>query len=149
MRSDACYARTRVMGVRHIKMNIVIITISILLLVVGLFLGDTLPKKYRSRSCEGKTWRSKFPTTSKQEIREFLIFFVDAFALSEKDKLKLSPGDELLEIYKAIYPNKWQADSMEFETLDHDLKIKYGLSLEKIWHEKLTLGELFIGVKNA
>jgi len=55
----------------------------------------------------------------------------------------------LLEIYNAIYPIKWQADSMEFETLNYDIKAKYGLSLEKIWHEELTLGELFSRVKNA
>ncbi len=90
-----------------------------------------------------------FPTTSKQEIREFLRLFVCAFALNEKEKLKFSPNDELLEVYKAIYPREWQADSMEFETLDDDLKAEYGLSLEEIWHEKLTLGELFIRVKNA
>ncbi len=130
-------------------MNIVIVTTFLVLALVVLFSSDALPKKYRNRSCKGQAWKSMFPTTSKQEIRKFLRLFVYAFALNEKEKLKFSPNDELLEIYKAIYPREWQADSMEFETLDDDLKTEYGLSLEEIWHEKLTLGELFIRVKNA
>jgi hypothetical protein len=124
------------------------ITLLLLAVLGGFFLwsakfGGLLPKPLRSRSCQGKNWRSAFPDASKQQIREFLSLFVSAFAYRETEKLKLNPGDSLLQIYRLQYPRSGQGDSLEFETLVEDVSHKYGLDLQAIWREDLTLGELF------
>tara|TARA_B100000745_G_C19913337_1_gene306576 strand:+ start:123 stop:512 length:390 start_codon:yes stop_codon:yes gene_type:complete len=129
-------------------MNIEIILIAVLICLAIAF-GETLPKKYRIRRCEGRAWKDAFPTTPKNEIREFLTVFTYAFAFKEHDKLRFRPDDRLLDIYNQLYPCKWQADALEFETLAGDLKIKYDASFEDIWHNELTLGELFLEVNNA
>lgn len=95
------------------------------------------------RTCQGKGWRIAFPSASKQDIREFLAVFVDAFAFSKKERLKLNPEDQVLQIYRAIYPSRWTLDALELETLAKDIEAKYGFSLESILHDKVTLGELF------
>ena len=43
------------------------------ILILLFWVGDTLPKKYRKRSCMGKNWKSTFPSSSKEDIREFLL----------------------------------------------------------------------------
>lgn len=58
-------------------------------------------------------------------------------------KLKFTPDDKILEIYKAVYPSKWMPDALEFETLAKDLRQKYSVELEKIWRDDLTLADLF------
>lgn len=130
---------------------------SLLLLVaviIGLALwvvkfGGRLPKTFRGRSCQGRGWRGAFPSASKQQIREFLSLFVTAFAFDESEKLKLSPSDPLIRIYRALYPHRWQPDALEFETLSHDLQVRYSLNLAGVWNEGLTLGELFAHTLNA
>lgn len=96
-----------------------------------------LPSRSRYRP------RRACPTASKQQIREFLSLFVSAFAFSESEKLKLQPEDRPYHIYRALYPHRWQADALEFETLCRDLQQRYSLDLEHVWEEDLTLGELF------
>jgi len=105
--------------------------------------GGQLPKPYYIRTCQGKDWRNAFPSSSKQDIREFLAVFVGAFAFSQKERLKLNPDDQVLQVYRAIYPSKWTPDALELENLAKDIEANYGFSLESVWHEKLTLGELF------
>ena len=80
---------------------------------------------------------------SKQDIREFLSVFVDAFAFSQKEKLKLHPEDQIFQIYRAIYPSKWMPDALELEAFAKDIEAKYGLALESFLHDKVTLGEVF------
>jgi hypothetical protein len=126
----------------------------LVIVITGLVLwavkfGGRLPKAFRGRSCQGKGWRTTFPSASKKQIREFLSLFVTAFAFSEGEKLKLSPSDQLLVIYRALYPHRWQADALEFETLSRDLQDRYALRLEGIWNEQLTLGELFAHTLSA
>lgn len=91
----------------------------------------------------GRRWKSEFPEHPASAIRSFLDFFVDAFAFDRKDRLQFEPSDKLLEIYHELYPYKWQADALEFETLAEDLNKKYGIEFEGIWHDDLTLGELY------
>ncbi len=91
----------------------------------------------------GKGWRNAFPASSGQDIREFLSLFVEAFAFSQKERLNLNPEDTILQIYRARYPSKWTPDALEVETLAKDIEARYGFSLENVWHEQLTLGELF------
>lgn len=49
------------------------------------FNGGRLPKSFSIRTCEGKHPCNAFPYSSKQDIREFLPVFGDAFALSQKE----------------------------------------------------------------
>ncbi len=126
-------------------------TISTILLVSAIvcsigcavFFGGKLPGPFDIRSCQGRDWHQSFPETSKDEIRQFLSTFTESFAFKDRDKLKFHPNDQLLDIYRALYPHKWQPDAMEFETLSEDLKSKYDLNFSFIWHDGLTLGQLF------
>ena len=124
--------------------TIIIVIAVISIVIIGGIFGLKFPAPYRSRPCQGRAWKKHFPTTSKSDIRKFLSFFTDAFALSDKEKLKLHPNDQLMDIYSALYPNpNWQPDVLEFETLSKSLKEDYCIDLNAIWHDNLTLGELF------
>lgn len=104
---------------------------------------------FGARSCQGKVWRCSFPDASKSEIRQFLAVFTESFAFRDHEKLKLNPDDQLLDIYRALYPHKWQADALEFETLNENLEAKYGISFGKVWRDGLTLGQLFTSLQAA
>ena len=110
---------------------------------------DGLPKKYRLRKCMGKYWRFEFPSNTKEEIREFLVLFTDAFAFSTSDKLNFKPSDKIYDIYRELYPSRWTPDSLEVETFANDIENKYSIHFEPLWNENLTLGELFFRVKNT
>jgi propanediol dehydratase small subunit len=105
--------------------------------------GGRLPKGYGDRACQGRRWRKAFPGASKREIRAFLTLFVGAFGFKDCEKLKLTPADKISVVYRALYPYSWQADALEVETLELDLGRHYGLKLALVWHDQLTLGELF------
>ncbi|MDP5136516.1 hypothetical protein ORJ04_11215 [Rheinheimera baltica] len=130
-------------------MDTVLVIIVFLFLAVSLIFSEALPKKYKDRKCEGRAWKKAYPLSPSDEIRSFLSVFVGAFAFNDQHKLKFNPNDKLIDIYKLLYPHKWQADVMEFETLADDLKFKYNLSFTEVWHDELTLGELFAKVQNA
>lgn len=98
---------------------------------------------YRGRQCMGKLWRKAFPGSTKEDIRQFLWLFASAFAIPRGQALLLRPDDELLAIYRARYPVSGWPDALEFETLANDLDRVHHLSLEKIWHDRLSVGELF------
>ena len=98
---------------------------------------------FRNRTCQGRGWRRSFPDARIKDIRDFLLLFMQAFAFSGDDKLKLNPDDKILEIYKALYPSKWMPDALEFETLAKNLWRKYSVDLGTIWKDELTLGDLF------
>jgi len=105
--------------------------------------GGRLPAAYRTRSCQGKSWRRQFPEASKSEIRDFLSLIVASFAFNDDQKLKLHPDDRILCIYRALYPSPLLADALELETLARDLQRKYKAELSAVWDEKLTLGQLY------
>jgi len=128
---------------------IILIALLILAVVVDVRYDLSFPKKYKNRRCTGKKWKTVFPDAPKEEIRMFLNLFTDAFEFSQKNKLKFEPTDGLLEIYREIYPSKWVPDALELETLAESIEKEYGVSFNEIWHENLTLGELFKEVKNA
>ena len=112
-------------------------------IIWSVFFGGKLPVPFSARSCQGRDWCRLFPDASKEEIRQFLSTFTESFAFKDQEKLKLNPNDQLLDIYRALYPHMWQADAMEFETLSDDLQSKYGVNFSRIWCECLTLGQLF------
>lgn len=131
-------------------MKIAIITITVIAILVWVVIFDeTFPIKYRNRKCMGKKWKESFPNTPSKEIRSFLILFTDAFAFSNKNKLKFEPDDKILEIYRELYPHKWMADSLEVETLADDLGKEYSINFNEIWHDELSLGEIFSKIKNT
>ena len=129
--------------------SILLVAILVATIAWGCNFGEKLPMPFGARLCQGSTWRRLFPDASKEEIRLFLSTFIESFAFRDREKLKLNPNDQLLDIYRALYPQKWQADAMEFETLNDDLEAKYGVTLNSIWRESLTLGQLFTHVRKA
>jgi hypothetical protein len=98
---------------------------------------------YSGRKCMGKLWRREFPGSPKEDIRQFLWLFASAFAIPRRQALLLRPDDELLAIYRARYPVSDWPDALEFEVLANDLDRVHHLSLEEIWHDRLSMGELF------
>ncbi|MBI3479608.1 MAG: hypothetical protein HY016_04510 [Nitrosomonadales bacterium] len=119
------------------------------ILIISGLLDSGVPKAYRARSCAGKKWRYGYPHASKQSIRQFLAMFASAFAIKAKHALQFEPEDELMSIYRSRYPSQLTPDALEFETLAMDLEKEHGLLLSNIWHEHLTLGELFAHVSAA
>ncbi|BBE50660.1 hypothetical protein OYT1_ch1100 [Ferriphaselus amnicola] len=121
------------------------------LLAIAVLLGcasmGRLPGQFGDRACQGRGWRSAFPTAPKAEIREFLALFAEAFAFPNKEKLKFSPDDKILSVYRTLYPSRWTPDALEVETLAKDIEAKYGLQFSSVWSENLTLGELFAKVQ--
>ena len=131
-------------------MNYIFISVLIVAVLIWATVFDgTLPNKYRKRSCTGKNWKKAFPDTSKDEIRKFLLLFTDAFAFSPKNKLKFEPEDKVIDIYRELYPSKWMADALAVETLASDLEKEYCIKFDDVWHDNVSLGEIFSKVKNA
>ncbi len=124
-----------------------IVILGIAIFLASAIYSDNLPKKYRLRKCMGKYWKSEFPSSSNEDIREFLILFTDAFAFPNKVKLNFTPNDKIYEIYTALYPSSFGIDALELETLAIDIESKYNIRFIEIWNENLTLGELFTIVK--
>ena len=129
------------------ELTLILILLAALLLA-GAIWGGNVPKHYSSRICTGKDWRRAYPESPKQEIRRFLLLFVEAFAFKDAHKLRFQPDDRILDIYTATV-GKWGVDSLELETLADSVQKEYGLNLSLVWRENLTLGELFSLVANA
>ena len=123
--------------------QIIIAFLIVVFFIWAIRYGGRLPKPYAQRDREGKGWWREFPSSSKTEIREYLQTFVDAFAFDESEKLKLSPNDRILDIYKSLYSRAWMADCLEVETFLDDLEAKYGIDLASTWHKEITLGDVF------
>lgn len=114
----------------------------VLLIVFWLF-GRRLPRRYRDRSCQGAAWRRAFPAASTEQIRAFLSTVAGAFVLRDSERLKLAPGDRVLDLYRARYPDRGTPDMLELETLARLVEERYGVALDDAWSDGLTLGALF------
>lgn len=110
--------------------------------------GVQLPLPFRDRSCQGTEWHRAFPSAAKQDIRQFLSVFVEAFAFRDTERLKFNPNDQLIVIYRSLYPHKWMPDALELETLAKAIHSKYGIQFANVWNERLTLGELFAHIQD-
>lgn len=108
-----------------------------------------LPNPLRSRTSQGRSWRRAFPRASNKQIREFLSVFTSAFDFRDVDMLKCRPDDQLLGLYRAVHPSKWMPGTVEFENLARDLRSRFGVVLEDIWDERMTLGALFAHIQQA
>jgi len=104
-------------------------------------------KRFFDRGCLGKEWRARFPAATKQEIREFLELFIRAFGFSRKNRLSFSPDDQVMDIYRALYPPKWTvADALECESLAMECERRYGIDMLDLFETSsagLTLGDIF------
>ena len=131
--------------------NTVVLLIAAIVGVIiwAVIFGGKLPMPFTARACQGRNWRWSFPDVSNDDIRQFLTVFTESFAFNYDEKLKLNPNDQLLDIYRALYPHKWQADAMEFEALSERCQSKYGVNFNDIWREDLTLGQIFEQVRQA
>lgn len=127
-------------------MSIVAILILLALAWSVLSFGQ-VANPFRTRASQGRLWRRAFPWASNRQIREFLAVFAEAFAFRDTDKLKFRPDDQLLGIYKTLHPSKWGGDAMEFNHLDKGLRTRYGVALDEVWDEHMTLGALFAHVQ--
>ena len=128
---------------------ITIISVVVVILITGLIWGGRAPEPYRYRTCMGRNWKKEFPGSKKEDIRNYLFLFVNAFGFKRYQILKFQPQDNILEIYNAIYPMKGWPDSLELETLARDIESNYKIYFISIWNEKLTLGELFKKASSA
>jgi hypothetical protein len=100
--------------------------------------------KYWSRDCMGSQWMRRFPAATKEEIRAFLDLFVKAFLFARKRRLSFSPDDQVMDVYRASYPPEWtMSDAMELEIFSTRVRKVYGIDIVPLWHENITLGELF------
>jgi hypothetical protein len=103
-------------------------------------------RRYWGRGCMGIRWRRRFPDAPRNDIREFLLLFVGAFAFGQRERSCFAPDDRVLDVYRALYPpgaGRFQADCMELEILTMELEEQYGLDLRSLWREDLTLGQIF------
>ncbi|MDA8456392.1 hypothetical protein M4R22_16635 [Acidovorax sp. GBBC 3334] len=109
----------------------------------GRYFGGRAPGPFRSRSCQGRAWKRAFPHAGKAQIRRFLAMFAESFGLRPDQRLQFAPHDRILAVYRARYPCTEVPDALELETLTAEAERLYGVDLEDLWHDRLTLGELF------
>lgn len=112
-------------------------------------LGSRPPLPYCARPCQGAAWRKAFPGAPKEEVRDFLEVFVAAFAFRSSSRLNFAPDDSILAIYRTMYPNRWTPDSLEVESFAKQVERRYRIGFATVWHEHLTLGELFGAAQHA
>jgi propanediol dehydratase small subunit len=110
---------------------------------------ETLRYSVRYRPWQGRAWRSTFPTASRKDIRDFLSVFASSFSFRESERLHFRPDDDVLGIYRAEHPTRRLPDAQELDTLAKALRERYGLMLDEIWHDGLTLGGLFQRVQQV
>jgi propanediol dehydratase small subunit len=106
--------------------------------------GRRKMRYYFMRNCTGFRWRRRFPEASKTEIRDFLDVFLDAFAFRQKWRLHFAPEDQVMEVYRTLYPpGSGITDAMELESLVKNFQSRYGMDIVSLWRPDITLGDLF------
>jgi len=134
-----------------------IVVIAIIVVIVATVMIFSLPAEreskrrlqhYWNRICTGKEWRRKYPNATKDEIRRFLATFVDGFAFKSSQRLKFGPNDKVMDIYRALYPSTGWPDALEVETFARNLKREYSFDLAKVEDPDVTLGQLFMMIRN-
>jgi len=71
-----------------------------------------------------------------------------ATAFDASEKLKFSPEDRILDVYRAVYPPRHAPDSLELETFACELEKRFGLRLASLWSDQLTPGEVFTAIES-
>ncbi|AVS91373.1 hypothetical protein C8246_05660 [Paracidovorax avenae] len=113
--------------------------------------GSRAPGPFRGRPCQGRIWKRAFPHAGKEELRDFLAMFAGSFRLHAGERLRFAPEDRILDVYAARYPRKGGlgVDAMELEVLALETRGRYGVDLEAMRSEHLTLGELFAACRSG
>jgi hypothetical protein len=122
---------------------IVIVFFAVLIFVLADINTRRAMRRFVVRGCAGFRWRRRFPKASKQEIREFLDVFIEAFGFKQSWRLSFAPDDRVMDVYHTLYGGKPLADGMELETLVGDLQKRYRVDILGSWREDITLGDLF------
>lgn len=97
----------------------------------------------------GREWKRKCPQAENADIRLFLDAFIDGFGFKRQERLKFSPEDKVMDVYRALYPTPGWPDGMELETFALILKKTYGFDLAAVMDYEVTLGELFEKARSA
>ncbi len=127
--------------------NVVLLVIIAVGAAVGVLVQHWSLAPYRNRACQGRGWKQAYPEVPPSEVRKFLQTITDAFAISKKLRLKLSPQDKVMALYRAV--TRGTVDALELETWVEDLKKRYGVDITPHWHEQITFGEVFTKVKSG
>ncbi len=69
----------------------------------------------------------------KQNIRDFLALFAEAFAFKDSMKLQFNPNDKILDVYRSLYPHKRQPDALEVDTLATLIEETYRVNFSDVW----------------
>ena len=102
-----------------------------------------ITRHYLERPCAGFKWKRRFPDAANNEIHSFLDVVIEAFGFEKNLRLRFAPDDQVMEIYRTLYPGRCLKDDMELEHLVMDLEKSYRVKVVHAWHEKITLGDLF------
>jgi propanediol dehydratase small subunit len=120
------------------------------ILVVGLLLGvwavlrdNKRFRNFDNGSCAGREWRRRFPDIPKTEIRQFLDIFVDAFFINRDSRLIFPPDKQVMDVYRMLYPPGSMVDGLELETFAMDLEDRYGVDVNSLQRQDITLGDIF------
>ena len=100
-------------------------------------------RTYWERPCTGIRWRRRFPETPKQQIREFLDQFIEAFGFHDCRRLCFRPEDKVMDVYRSTHPPGDIVDSMELAFFCRPFRDHYGVDVEASWREEITLGEIY------
>lgn len=99
--------------------------------------------QFWNRQCTGKTWLQDFPGASTDEVRRFLRLFVDAFAFPRHRALKFSPADQVMAVYRSLYPDRGWPDALELEIFARHIERAYAIKVGEVWRDDITLGDIF------
>jgi hypothetical protein len=80
-----------------------VIGLAAVIIVVVTILYPRTIQEYWQRSCMGRAWKRTFPRASKDEIRQFLYMFVDAFAFPKRRALPFAPTDRGLIVLARLF----------------------------------------------
>lgn len=133
----------------------IIVTLgSVLLLafvVAGVIVEKRMLRQLSSSSCTGRLWRRAFPTSTKQDIRQFLEIVLSSFGIADSYRLRLAPTVKLMDLYRAVEPPGFSmgVDAMELETFALEIEDRFGVDLFECWKEELTLGDVFTLTQSA
>jgi propanediol dehydratase small subunit len=108
----------------------------------GRLLCEPIPRRYRARDSQERIWRERYGQDKLDDINSVLTSFCEAFMFNPEDRFKFAPDDQVMDIYRALYPTVWlAADSMEIETLIAVLKDRFGIDIE-VWRPEMSLGDV-------
>ena len=98
-------------------------------------------RRFLKRPCAGIRWHRRFPNAPHEDIRAFLQLFSRSFGFKDHQICVFRPDDRVKDVNSAFEP--LPMDAMELEEFADEYQRRYGLDLEKVWRDNITLGEMF------